>query len=108
VIVNALAVMLMVVWVIGVIWLGVSALNAGSDWGFRACLRYAIPALFVFAVPIGIVMSLSESEHSNDLCLAGHQEWTRTTQPGTFAGKVYVPGGTSTQKVWVCDKWEAR
>ena len=47
-----------------------------------------------------------DGQNSDRLCQRGHQEWRTTQRAPVLAGKVIVPGGSSTSKVWVCEQWE--
>lgn len=101
-----LAVVLMIVWLICLIALGIFAVETWISRGWKRGLPVAAAGILLFAVPVGLAGGVNDP-NANRLCLSGHQEWRSSYRAPILAGKVIVPGGTSTSKVWVCERWEA-
>lgn len=105
------AVLLIAAWV-GVIGaFGWYALNAFMPmWGDSKPVRgfmFCVAAVVTLAGGIAVGATKS-GPNDNRLCLSGHQEWQSRQGAPVLVGKVIVPGGTYTSKVWVCDRWEAK
>jgi hypothetical protein len=96
-------------WIALLIYLGMRALDRTFD-NTRAAIGWGLVAVLVLAVPVAaaVVVTGANDPNANRLCLRGYQQWHTTRRPPMLAGKVIVPGGTRTSKVWVCEQWEAR
>jgi hypothetical protein len=70
----------------------------------RPIVRWAagIAAAIIFSIPFGWLLSDSSAR---PLCLQGHQKWTRV-HGWMPIGRTFMPT-TFTEKVWVCDEYEA-
>lgn len=81
------------------------ALDDGDMW---RCSASVATLLIGIALPIAWYAGSYHDPHANVLCLRGHESWIRVDRPPVLVGKVIVPGGTDTEKRWICEEWERR
>jgi hypothetical protein len=96
---------------LGCVWVGVVTALAvratdNGNWllGALAAAALCLP----IAIFIGMDIDSRRDPHAYDLCLSGYQVWQSRYRPAALVGKIIMPGGTMTSKVWVCTQWESK
>jgi hypothetical protein len=89
-------------WVLAIVNIGMKSLEADT---FRSGFAWCGLALALFAAPFAVAAEVVNSgEPSLPLCARGHEEYVRYRRPPMLVGKVLVPGGHATSRVWVCEE----
>lgn len=96
---------LLILWLVGATVLMISSITVWTDGNWPGGLGLAILAILLFAAPTLFIPSTTDP-NANRLCLSGSQKWVTTYRPATMVGKIWIPGGPETHKVWVCSQWE--
>lgn len=81
-------------------------IEATTELHMRGAKRTAVVAGLLCIVMIAAPTAYFMSEPTEPLCLRGHEEYVNYTRPPMLVGKVLMPGGPATSRVWVCEQRE--